>query len=64
MVILPAVTFSKEKVPRNVPCEIISSQDKDESGTLIMIATDGTQHPPLQFPPGGHLMQVKGANGF
>ncbi|TRY80317.1 hypothetical protein TCAL_11740 [Tigriopus californicus] len=32
-------------------------QDKDESGTLIMIANDGTQHPPLQFPPGGHLMQ-------
>ena len=22
-----------------------------------MIASDGTQHPPLQFPPGGHLVQ-------
>ena len=23
----------------------------------MLIATDGTQHPPIQFPPGGHLMQ-------
>ena len=31
-------------------------QDKDESGSLVLIATDGTQHPPLHFPPGGHLV--------
>eukprot|EP00095_Tigriopus_kingsejongensis_P009030 maker-scaffold458_size165745-snap-gene-0.19 protein:Tk09030 transcript:maker-scaffold458_size165745-snap-gene-0.19-mRNA-1 annotation:"hypothetical protein BRAFLDRAFT_123347" len=34
-----------------------ASVEKDDSGTLIMIANDGTQHPPLQFPPGVHLMQ-------
>lgn len=34
----------------------IHLQDKDESGSLVLIATDGTQHPPLHFPPGGHLV--------
>ena len=32
-------------------------QDRDESGTLILVSSDGTQQPPIQFPPGGHLMQ-------
>ena len=35
-------------------------RDKDDSGTLILIANDGIQHPPIQFPPGGHMMQFLG----
>ncbi len=27
------------------------------SATLTLVATDGTQHPPFKFPPGGHLAQ-------
>ena len=30
---------------------------EDATGTVVLIAIDGTQHPPIQFPPGGHLMQ-------
>ena len=33
-------------------------QDRDESGTLILVSSDGTQQPPIQFPAGGHLVQV------
>ena len=29
---------------------------EDSTGTVVLIAIDGTQHPPIQFPPGGHLM--------
>jgi len=35
-------------------------QDRDESGTLILVSNDGTQQPPIQFPAGGHLMQFLG----
>ena len=30
---------------------------EEATGTVVLIAIDGTQHPPIQFPPGGHLMQ-------
>lgn len=32
-------------------------QDGQEPGTLVLISSDGTQNPPLQFPPGGHMVQ-------
>ncbi|MEQ2172202.1 Small G protein signaling modulator 1 [Goodea atripinnis] len=28
----------------------------DCGGTLVLVSQDGIQRPPLQFPPGGHLL--------
>lgn len=32
-------------------------QDGNEPGNLILVASDGIQHPPLQFPSGAGMMQ-------
>uniref|UniRef100_A0A8D2LS15 Small G protein signaling modulator 2 n=1 Tax=Varanus komodoensis TaxID=61221 RepID=A0A8D2LS15_VARKO len=31
-------------------------QQPEQGGTLVLVSQDGTQRPPLHFPPGGHLL--------
>uniref|UniRef100_A0AAZ3SQP8 Small G protein signaling modulator 2 n=1 Tax=Oncorhynchus tshawytscha TaxID=74940 RepID=A0AAZ3SQP8_ONCTS len=40
---------------RQVVC-IHCHQRPDCGGTLVLVSQDGIQHPPLHFPPGGHLL--------
>ena len=35
--------------------KVIFLQDLEEPGKLILVASDGIQHPPVEFPPGGML---------
>ncbi|XP_062329125.1 small G protein signaling modulator 2 isoform X2 [Osmerus eperlanus] len=40
---------------RQIVC-IHCHQRPDCGGTLVLVSQDGIQRPPLQFPPGGHLL--------
>uniref|UniRef100_A0A8D2Q7X1 Small G protein signaling modulator 2 n=1 Tax=Varanus komodoensis TaxID=61221 RepID=A0A8D2Q7X1_VARKO len=34
----------------------IHCHQQQQGGTLVLVSQDGTQRPPLHFPPGGHLL--------